>query len=412
MRRLFLLLRTGLIVVIVGGLLVLAGFISYRFAVQPQITVAAPNGSIARLTDMRTGAQVSQTTINGSAATLYSGVGSYKVTINNQGGSQAFYIQTALLKHVSLQFAHPKQLTATLIAHRTAYNTLEDAGRLDYLNTSAQTVEQLTGSTTSALDSLGSTVPRNDGTSAQIMKVIAGNRAIILTHYELYVLHNGHLDALRTDGFPDNITSIAVGTNPEQESFAVLINGTLYWYESPAAAPQPVTTLTKQADQLAVGGSQVIAYSTRMPNAKQDIRYAYTPSYAINPLLISVTSGSQRTLGQGPIVDASISPDGQYATLERRGAFSTDIVRLADGLTAQSVENPDTLTPVWISNTRYMYGKGSSVWTFDTTTLSASVIAALPHGQLITSITYNADTQHYLVTTYPSEQGAAIYQLQ
>lgn len=412
MRMLPAALRIALTAAAIGGLVLLVCFLGYRFVAQPQITVTAPNGSIVRLIDMRTGLQVSQTTVDGSPVTLYAGVGNYKVAVANKDDGQAFYTRTALLKRVSLRFAPPRQLTPTLVAHQVAYDPLEDAGRLDYLNTSAQAIEQLSGNTVTALDSFGSTAPRNDGTSAQVMKVIAGNRAIVLTHYNLYVLQKGHLDALRTDGFPDTINSVVIGTNPGQESFAVLVNGTLYWYRSPSAQPQIVATLTKRADQLAVGGNQAIAYSTRMPDAKQDIRYAYSPTYAVDPILISLTSGSQRTLGQGPITDASISPDGQYATLEQRGGSHTDIVRLADNVTLQAVDNADTLTPIWISSTRYAYGKDSSVYVFDINTQSASIIATLPRDQLITSITYNADEQRYIVSTYPSEQGAAIYQLQ
>lgn len=412
MRVIALVLRIMLAALVVGGGVLLLGFLSYKFVLQPQVTIMAPAGSSLSVIDMQSGSKVTQTTINGSAATLGMGIGSYQVSIENDSGRQVFYVKTAWLKRVSLRFALPAQLTPTKLANQVAYNAIGDSGSLAYLNTSSETIEQLTDGTKTMLDGMGSNAPRDPASAAQALKVIAGNRAIVLTHSKLYVLQDGRLDPLRTDGFPDSISSLAIGTNPSQESFAVLANNALYWYQSPSAQPQQIAKLGKQADQLAIGGDQIIAYSTRMPNAKQNIRYAYAATYAIDPVIISVTSGSQHTVGTGPIADASISPDGQYATIEQRGSAFTDVVRLSDGARVQGVENADTLSPVWISNTRYVYGKGSSILAFDLETLSAASVATLPRGQLITSVTYNSQKQRYLVTTYLDDQEAAIYQLQ
>lgn len=412
MRGTPLFLRLGLAILASASGILLLGWLVYTFLLLPQITVMAPAGSTVHLSDMQSGAQVTRITVGGSSTTMRTGIGSYKVMVSNQVGEQVFYVNTAWLKRVTLQVSSSKQLSATLLAHQVAYNAVGSNSNYAYLNTSAQTVEQVRGGIKTVLDNFGQTSPRSTTTAAQAVDVIAGNRAIVLTHSKLYVLQNGTLDELNTSGFPNSVSSLAIGTNPGQESFAILANQTLYWYPSPSAQPQELTTLTKQADQLAVGGNNIIAYSTRMPNAREDIRYAYASTYVVDPLLISTTTGSQRALAQGPLVDASISPDGQYATIEPRGSNHTDIVRLADGVTVQAVENASTLTPQWTSNTQYIYGKGSSVWAYDVETMTATALATLPSEQLITSVTYNSNLQQYLVTTYPNEQGAAVYQLQ
>src|SRR5690348_2149796 len=100
MRLLPLALRTALTVLIVAGILCILGFLGYKLAVEPQITITAPAGSVVRLIDMRNGAQVAQTTVDGSSATLSAGVGSYEALVDTKNGSQIFYTQTALLKRV------------------------------------------------------------------------------------------------------------------------------------------------------------------------------------------------------------------------------------------------------------------------------------------------------------------------
>ena len=382
----------------------------YRVFIQPRIVVTTITGSSITVTDLEHTGSVRRVTANAPVMTISVVSSSYAVAIDTGTGRQVVYVSAGLFRPVDIRADIPAPLVTHIVTRQTAYNATIDGSGLAYLDTTKRAVIQLSDTgAVRQLDAVAQNIPGYTG--AQALKPIAGNRAIVLTNSKLYVLQAGKLKALDTLGFPASVTSIILGTNQAQASFAVGVNQTIYWYSSADAKPRKVVELKKRFDQLAVGGSSVIAYSTRMPDAREDIKASYATLYAIDPLLIDTANGKQQAIANGPVTDASVSPDGAYATIESRGGANTGLYDLSRRSQAYTVENPEVTTPVWLDPTHFVYGKASAVWVFDVPTRAAHAVGLLPEGYEPTSITYDPADKEYFVTTYPSAGSATIFRL-
>lgn len=372
----------------------------YYFALQPKAVVRAPAGSVIRVTSVQTGSLLATQRSSSPQTVLRLPVGSYCVTVGAGGDSEQFYDSTRLFQTntYTLKAAVGR---LSLVTKRAAYNALvTSSGDIDYLDTSNQFI----GAIRNGLTSYVSTIDDNGYGSVQDMHVIRNEQAIVIDGNTLYLLHDSRLTPISTTGFPQNVRTLAIGTNPLQDSFVVAVNNTVYWYATPQAAPQRITTLSKAADQLAYGGDMVLAYSTRMPPATQDIRAGYV-DFAVDPILINVATKTQRTIAIGPVVDASIAPGGKLATIEVQGAVSTVLYSLPDVTALYDIGNPDTLTPVWLDADHFVYGQGSGIWKLNVGSHSSTLLGATDTGQQPTSITYNSIAQIYLVTAYDASNG-------
>ena len=382
----------------------------YQAFVQPRIIVTAPKGSRITITDLEHAGSVRSVTATTSSTTIGVSGGTYAVSVDTGSGRQLVYTTAGLFHAATIQVNVPTSLAVHIVSKQTAYNAVVGTHSLTYLDTTKRAIIQL--SDTGTARQLGAVAQNIPGyTGAQAFAPIAGNKAIVLTNSKLYVLQSGKLVALDTLGFPASITSITLGTNRGQSSFAIGVNQTIYWYSSPDAKPRKVVELKKRFDQLAVGGSSIVAYSTRMPDAREDIKASYATLYAIDPLLIDATSGKQQAIASGPVTDASVSPDGAYATIESRNETSTALYDLSQRSQMYTIENPELTTPSWLDSTHFVYGKGSAVWMFDVPAHTAYATGILPDGYQPTSITYDAADKEYFVTTYPSTGNATIFRL-
>lgn len=406
--------RKLLLPVIAIVIVVIAFFLVYNFFIRARITVTAPVGSTITVSRVLDGKQVATEKSTGTTTTVALSPANYAVVVDNGGtGKQLFYTTTRTFQDTKITFDAPSELPATTVAKRTAYDVILQGNAISYLDTTRRTIAHIdSNGSTSALDNtapLNSFTSDNPGT-AQGIYPIADNEAIVLTGGKLYVVQNSQLTPLNMTGLPDTSSPIMVGANVGQTSFVIAINQTIYYYDSPSSTPQKVLSLDKRFDHVAYGGNNAVIYSTRMPLTTDNIRSAYN-AYAIDPIIIDVTNKTQKVLTHGPIVDASLSPDGQYATIEPQSDPYTIIYNISQGTPLYTIISPDTTTPSWLDNTHFVYGKGSDVWKFDVASRSGLAIGTVPDSQQPTSITYNPGNNRYYVTTYPSEDTSTIFSL-
>jgi len=186
----------------------------------------------------------------------------------------------------------------------------------------------------------------------------------------------------------------------------VVANQTLYYYSSISAEPENIVTLSKSVDRLAIGGHNVMAYSTQMPDAMEDIASAYS-AYAIDPILINESTKAQHIFANGPIADASLSPDGKWATIMPRGSSKTNIYTVETGTRAYQIFNP-AYALAWTSDSTFAYSVGQSLWLFDVNGKSGHIEGKIGQGSEITSLSYTAG-QGYFTAAYDGPDQAYIY---
>lgn len=406
------LLRKLFAVVVAVALLGGAAFAAFIFVVQPSFTVSAPAGSTVTISHASSGEQVGQATVSNAPATFRIPAGDYQILVDaGAAGKEQFYAVAKPLQKQHYDFDAPTQLHATEVAKGAAYNVIDSNGTLSYLNTAKRIIESLSPSGTfAALDSSApvSSFSSDNPGDARAMHLIAQNAAIVSSGGSLFVLRNNRLAPVNMSGIPDSAITLYIATNPTELSFVVAADQTLYYYSSPEAAPQKVLDLSKHIDQLAYGGGKVVAYSTRMPVAKEDIAYAYS-DYAVDPLLIDLGTKTQQVLMRGPLAGASISPDGRYATLEGRLAAYTTLYDLSAAHAVYTTMNPDT-APLWLDGSHYVYAEGSDIWKADVSSQSTTTISSLPDGALPTSVSPSEGNTYY-VTVYSNATDTGIFHL-
>jgi len=395
--------------------LLIVGLLAYLLVVRPQVIVTAPVDSTITVTGTNGALAASATKTTGSTTALAVGSGTYSVTVAHGTAKQQYAVTLNLFERKQFTFDASAALNSTLVARQSAYNAFPlDTTSIAYLNTTTHVV-QSTSAAGRQTTLAGATTDFTNGDAptgnVYAMSPIAGGLAIVQTNSRLFVLQHGQLTPLNTTGFPSGIQSFVIGANTNQSSFVVAANQSLFWYASPNATPQKIVDLSKRIDQLAYGGGRVIAYSTRMPETDQSIKSAYS-AYAIDPIVVTIDTKDQRTLLPGPIVGASIAPDGNHATVQTQGPSSvTSVYNLANSTLMYSVQNFDLPSPLWLDATHYVFTQGSDIWKYDINAHTAVTVGTLPDSLQPTSVTFNATTGTYLVTTYNDATSAAIYRL-
>ncbi len=407
-------LRRVIPIVLVGLVVVIALAAFYRLLMQPRLVITAPAGSRITVKALHGNKTIATAVAKNTTTTVPVVTGDYVVVIAHQTSKQLSYGSIGFFqKHTYHLSATP--LHTALVAQQTAFAAVGSGDAVQYLDTTKRAVISLDQSgVLTALDNrnqlVGSLGHDNPGNAAG-MHPLADGQAIVLSGNTLYALRDNTLTPLQTKGFPAAIRTLAIGTNQRQSSFVVLANTTLFWYGSPSAAPQKIRDVGKQADEVAYGGQRVIVYSTRMPEAVEDIKASYTSLYAIDPILVDISSKTQATLTSGPIVDASVSPDGRLATVQEQGNAYSSLYDLAAKRIRYDLTDNFLTTPVWSDATHLVYGAGTDIWQLDTQTKSAAVLGELPGDLQPTSITYDQQHASYLVTSYNSASSAAIFRL-
>lgn len=396
--------------------LYIVGLLAYLLIVRPQVIVTAPVDSTITVTATNGTQVASATKTAGSTTSLAVGAGTYSVTIAHSSAKQQYTVSLGLFERKQLTFDASAALSSTLVARQSAYNAFPvDTTNITYLNTTTHLVQTINAAgrqTTLA----GATTDFTNGDAptgnVYAMSPIASGQAIVQTNNQLFVLRHNQLTPLNTAGFPVGIQSFVIGANTSQSSFVVAANQSLFWYASPDATPQKIVDLGKRIDQLAYGGGRAIAYSTRMPETDQSIKSSYS-AYAIDPIIVTIDSKNQSTLLAGPIVGASIAPDGNHATVQTQGSTSstTSVYDLAHNTLMYNVQAFDLPSPLWLDAAHYVFTQGSDIWNYDINARTAVTIGTLPDSLEPTSVTFDSATGTYLVTTYNDAATAAIYRL-
>lgn len=399
LRKLF-----GISIAIVVVLLLLVAI--YNTLAQPRLELSAPVGSTVTVCTVSDGKQVQKTKLSSSKTTLSIGQGDYMVTILNGTAAQLATVHAALFQTTKMQFTNSSQLHANATAQATAFNAQGSDDFVTYVNTTKRSLMKL-DATGNAITLAGS----DGATTVTSMQPIANGQAIVQINTKLYILRSGQLSTLATDGFPSTIQSIVIGANPLQSSFVVAVNQTLYRYASADAKPEKIITPNKQFDQVAYGGNQAIVFSTAMPDSVENLRSSYT-AFAVDPIAINLGTKAQHIISGGPMIVATISPDGKQATLQTQGQNShISLYNLSNYQQKSVLPNASIVPPLWLNGSQYLYVQGSSIWKYTTSNQTAATIATLPSGMLPTSLTYDQAKQKYYVTSYNDEQTASIFRL-
>lgn len=403
MRRLASLLRGLLLIAVIAAAVGFVGWLAYHFVLRPQITINAPLNSSISVYQLPGSHIVDQFTTRHQSETISLDPGTYRVQVLNASAAvgATYYDQISLFGRITHATNDRIQLHTTLDATQTAYNAMQSGAGIVYLDTTEHSLKYRSAD--------GTIVIIGTAGVAQMLAPIADDEAIVLMSNTLFVLQHNQLAPLSTRGFPNPVTTLSIGTNQLQSEFVIAANQKLYAYASPESTPRFVTELSQSIDRLAFGGTQIIAYSTRMPAAVEDISSAYT-AYAIDPLVIDSNTKKVETLTKGPISEATISPDGQLATIQLRQSSTTNIYRLGTRQKMYEITNPDE-TPLWITDTSLTYGKGTSLWQLDVDARRAILIGKISQGAEITSMSYASD-KIFFATAYDGPDRAYIYQLQ
>ncbi len=175
-----------------------------------------------------------------------------------------------------------------------------------------------------------------------------------------------------------NQEQILFGSNPRNGDFVMSVNQTIYHYDSVDSDPVKIATLQTRFNRLVYGGNRFLAFDTTMPYSSTDLKPAYAKKYLVYPVLADVQSKKSFQLGD-VLVDASISPDGKQLVAKYRQQadsklYSINNASLQTSLVA-SPPRPTTLSPVWNSNTTFLYASGNNLWQYDITTDSSSALA-------------------------------------
>ena len=384
-------------------LVIVIGLGFYLFIFKPTITVDVPAGSNVSIIDAKNNVVAQQT--NTARAALHVNPGEYRVLAKNGAKQQQQPIQVGPFAQKKISFTMPSPLNLSLKAYSSAYNVVANGDSLAFLNPVSQHVTLLHAGGDSA------PIDNSFGEGTRGIYAIANHQAIINKNNQLLWLHDNQLTPLSTDGLPQdyNIGAITIGTNPQKSSFVVAFEEALYFYNAPDGKPQKLVDFTKKIDQLAYGGTQVIAYSTAMPQARENIKNAFDPYYNVDPIVFDITTSTQRALS-GPIVDATIAPDGQHATVEKPDK-TLSLVDLSNlSTTATSIPNPSLSSPLWTANDQFIYERDTVIWRYDLAAHTLTALGQLPSEQHATSITMQ-DKDNFFVTTYPRDTRASIYNL-
>lgn len=386
----------GAAVAVAGGVIwalyafVMLGKISATVPAAATIQVASVNGGVV--------GEFKDTT----SATARVAPGEYVVRAQSGNNESFAYAKASWFKTTSVSLDAPEgALNASTVAPVTTQVPMIQNGQLVYTSTEDTRVHALSQTNTDTLltsigDNGGQTVDDINGKTYRA-QAIANNTFVANDGSRLIAVQNGQVKPLNTDGIEDYIAPLyaIIGANPNQASFTVTINGTVYLYTSIDAKPQKILETKKRISHAAYGGNTLILYSIDMPNAKEDITKAYTDNgYAVNPLVVDLSAKSSKEI-TGPISDASVSPNGKLATIHHRGSKAMDVVDMADNSVMQTMEAPAAATPFWINNDEFVYERNGFVRQFNVPNHKGVALGNV--GKTVTSITKNGTD--YLVST-------------
>ena len=408
------LLRRTIIILAIVTVVTLGSWLFYVNVAQPELRVNAPKAATISLTTPD-GVVVAKQD-NTTKASFRVAPGTYVIRAETLSARELKYETVGFFEGKQTDFTFKEPLNAEPIAQAAAYNPSLQAGELLYFDPIKQHIQRMNAlgdtSTVKTLDA-GQDDDQSDAAGGGTYKalLIADGQMILNSYNRLLVIENGVAKSLNIEGIKEAINPLSInfGGNPTQASFVVAVDKAVYLYENADAKPQKLLDLPKTINQIAYGGNRAIAYSTDLAYSKQDVRSAYG-SFAIDPIVIDTSTKSTYELS-GPLVDATVSPDGKRAVLQARQIDHATVHDLENNRSLFSVEKPSLAAPLWVNSHEFVYERNKTVWRFNTDSKTASAIGILLRNAV--SLTPE-DNTHFLVSTFShetSEAKALVYRL-
>jgi hypothetical protein len=389
----------GLIVV---GVIIALGIAFYNFVVLASVTMTVPQNAKLTISDLD--GKNTQTIDNTKSAQFRVTPGRYMIAAQTNTSRALAYVDASFFSTITKNLELSQVLQAEPLSNGTAYNPLLQNGNLYFVDPTIQHVRRMTpdGTTTSVEDEgVDQDDDNSDAQSGGIYKSqpIGGDKLLVNNFNQLGVIENGTYQQIDTEGIEGlNPLSITLGGNSLQESFVVAVNKTLYFYQNSKAKPQKIADMDKMVNQLAFGGKRVIAYSDSLAYSRENVESAYG-NFAINPIVIDIDSKQTYEL-DGPLVQATVSPGGTYATLQSRKSDTLTTYNLQNRQELYKAARPSLAIPIWINDKEYVYERDKVIWQSNVEQQSNRALGVLLRNA--TSITTQNGTD-FLVTSFTQE---------
>lgn len=377
--------KRQLIVVLIAAIgIIVLGWLVYMYLILGKLAVSAPEATTIKVAAV-SGGKV-QEFKNASSATARVTSGKYIVWAQNANGESFTYAEAKMLKTTTVTLDSPTaSLHASVIAKTPTTGATIQAGKLVYTSITDTSVHAMTPPnsdsflTNTSSQELIAGETDNNGNSYRPQQ-IAGNTMIVNDGSRIVAIKDGIVKDISLAGIGDFIAPLfaIVGTNPNQASFTITINGTVYFYSSVDAQPQKIVETKKRISHASYGGNTLVLYSTEMPFTNQDITEAYTSNnYAINPVVVDLKNKTTKELSGGPVSDLSVSPNGTTATVRYRNDADMYLLDIANNTTTQTLQAPDGASPVWTSADTFVYEHGGTVREYNTATQKGSALGTI-----------------------------------
>jgi hypothetical protein len=366
--------------VIILCILGIAYYIVYLFVLRPVLTV---DNNISSTTVYNLGGKA---VVNNSDAKKFRlAPGTYNVVATTtSGGSVAKLFNLGLLQKVTdsvVNAAAP--VTPEIMSTVPGLEATLQNSNLTYVDTTDNTLSQ-----SDAAGNVQIVIPPgvtdlstdSPASVTQVSSLPNDEKLLITSANYIYVWNGSSLVPLNTDGIDtDNLNQeqILVGSNSLNSDFVVSIGQTVYYYSSVNAQPVQIAQLNTRFNRLVFGGKRFIAFDTTMPYSETtDLAPYYSKQYLVYPVIADL-NGHSYQLTQ-PIVNASVSPDGQHIVIQYRQNFVASIYNvgssLVPSLTTTLLRSSSPV--VWDSSSSFVYENEGTLWRYNTTDLQSTAIAA------------------------------------
>jgi hypothetical protein len=190
-------------------------------------------------------------------------------------------------------------------------------------------------------------------------------------------------------------TSSSFGLAPNRQLY--ITDGTRLYVGQAGGAFKQILKSTHHISILSAG-TQAVAISEDNGSNEHD-----------QGTLLTVTPSGSFYQTDGESYSVAWSPNGDLLALSSDDGTEITNAQLKQ---SQSIPSANINAPVWLNETTLLYGLQGSLWTFNTITGQANVIAAMPSGDYVSGITPSSDSAYiYILLQDNNTSGSPAYHL-